>query len=443
MIETLKSKLHELNNLSQSLNDQLEQLRQQLDENRPRSSMSLYSGSDTDVTEFMSDQESIFDDSNDNITDFSDTNSVNNDTSTVDNVGVDDNNGGDNNDSSPVNDVMEQVEVTVVNSLFDLSSRLDRVRDEMRTVLNTGTVADNDNLTENLGMRSARIDDIIDNMSRSINDTSVRSSRSESQRTVSREEQNSDRTVVTQANENRNNHETSPRSDDLNNNMYGVHNGSERDAHSDHSYSAGSSWRWPENFSTYNNYRSPYHSERSPSHSELSPRHSNVSPFRDSLSNRSYSNTPEGTPYRPLTLDSYRRWYGSSRSASPNSDRFSDQRSNFSRSPSRSPADSFHSNRYSRGSPSYRSSPASELRSPSIASNRSNSGRSWSNFSATPINSDDQRSIGSLSPRSPASGNWSSDGWNSDHRGSEGSRHSGDNWSYKSKSSVSHRNEGN
>ena len=426
MIDTLKSKLLELNNLSQSLNDQLEQLRQQLDENRPRSSLSSFSGSDTDVTEFMSDQESFFDDSNDGFdNNFVSDNNSDTDAAVIDNVTNRDSDSVTGDIDTPVNDVIEQVEVTVVNSLFDLSSRLERVRDEMRSVLNTGTVAENNNLTEGLGMRSARIDDIIDNMSRSINDNSVCANRNDIQTDTARDIQDSNRIVSSTSYVS----ENLVRTNELNNNMYVDQHHAEVEAQSDHSYVASDpEWQSPRNYCPY--------SDRS---------HSEASVYdQDHTSNQSYSSTLQRN-----SAHSCRSYSGQdsrsvspglgSRSVSPAGSQYSEHRSNTSHPLYRSPS---HSSRYSpASSPGFHSSQRS-VRSPSISSDR-NHNQSWSNYSETPQNSNDQISEGTPSPRSPASGNWFSDIWQSDNRESDESRHSEDYWSHRSRSSISHRSEGN
>ena len=372
MIDTLKSKLQELNNLSQSLNDQLEQLRQQLDNNN-RDLLS-FSGSDTDVTDF-SDQDTFFEDSNDSFT--YQLNDSNGDASAADTAVLNDNNDNDNDndngdndnggDIDPGNDVFEQVEVTVVNSLFDLSSRLERVRDEMRTVLNTGTVPDN-SLTEDLGMRSARFDDIIDNMSRNISDTSARSETNDNRINTSRDSQISTRTSNNNTvDENRNTLQNMSESDDDDDNddddNDNANNATPMDyePRSDHSYSSyRGNWQSPGHDSTYSN-RSPQSSHRSPSHSYRSD------DDRQSLSDHSYSATPDRRSIRSVRSVYTRSPTpfpdisdgNSSRSRSSASDRQS-ERSLSSRSPSRSPARSFHSNIFSpNASPDYHSTPRS------------------------------------------------------------------------------------
>ena len=341
MIDTLKSKLHELNNLSQSLNDQLEQLRQQLDNNN-RDSLS-FSGSDTDVTDF-SDQDSIFENSNDSFT--YQLNGNNGDASTADDAvqnGDNDNDVDVVDDNDPAIDVFEQVEVTVVNSLFDLSSRLTRVRDEMRSVLNTGTVPDN-TLTEDLGMRSARFDDIIDNMSRNINDTSARSDVAGNRINTSQltERSVSTNNTVDETSSTHQNMSVSDNSDDNDDNHDddndSTHNATPMDyePRSDHSYSSyRETWRTIENSFSHS---SPQYSHRSPSHSYRSDYD------RRSMSDHSYSATPDRRSVR--SLRSVR-----SRSPTPFAD-YSDRDSSRSRSRSRSPTSSRHSERSPSRSPS-------------------------------------------------------------------------------------------
>lgn len=150
-------KSHELTNLSQSLNDQLVELRQQLTD---RTHMfSSDSSDDSDVTDFMSDdlsRDSWFDsaasnfsaDNVDAVDSFSNSNNDGN---------QDDSNNGNNEGS----DVVEQVERTVVNSLFELSSRLERVRNQMRAVLNSRLVQDQNSLSDEVRIPSAALDAIV------------------------------------------------------------------------------------------------------------------------------------------------------------------------------------------------------------------------------------------------------------------------------------------
>ena len=374
MIDTLKSKLHELNNLSQSLNDQLEQLRQQLDNNN-RDIDDSYSDTDMELTD-LSDQDSIFEDSNDSFTYQLNGNngSVSAADGTIQNDDNDNNNDMvDNND--PANDVFEQVEVTVVNSLFDLSSRLTRVRDEMRSVLNTGTVPDN-SLTEDLGMRSARFDDIIDNMSRNINDTSARSDVAGNRinLTSSSERTDSANDSVDDAN---NSHQNISVSDDDDNDADDeshigddTHNATPIDyePRSDHSYSSYREiWRTNENSFTSTSpvpsHRSPHHSYRSDYDRQSMSDHSySATPSRRSVTSSRSIRSRSPTPFSYSSDRSRSR--SRSRSGSRNRSMSCDSedhsvRSPFSRSESRSPSHNLSSITSPDGSPSYHSTPRS------------------------------------------------------------------------------------
>lgn len=154
VIEQLKVKSHELTNLSQSLNDQLVELQQQLTD---RTHMfSSDSSDDSDVTDFMSDdlsRDSWFDSAASNF-------SADN-VDTVDNANNDANQDNSNNGNNEGSDVVERVERTVVNSLFELSSRLERVRNQMRAVLNSRLVQDQNNLNDEVRIPSAALDAIV------------------------------------------------------------------------------------------------------------------------------------------------------------------------------------------------------------------------------------------------------------------------------------------
>ncbi|XP_053393546.1 putative uncharacterized protein DDB_G0282133 [Mercenaria mercenaria] len=172
MIEQLKVKLHELNNLSQSLNDQLVELRQQLNDRNHIFSSDSSDSSESDVTDFMSDdlsrdsfRDSWFDSAASNISADNADNASNNDT------GQDNNNNAGNAEGS---DVVEQVERTVVNSLFELSSRLERVRNQMRAVLNSRLVQDQNNLNDDVRIPSAaELDAIVNSNSNENNNASA------------------------------------------------------------------------------------------------------------------------------------------------------------------------------------------------------------------------------------------------------------------------------
>lgn len=175
MIEILKAKLQELNNLSQSLNDQLEQLRQQLNERPPRYFVESLVGSssdseddDVDFVDFLSE-----DTSQDS---FADSLSNHSGGTAVANSGTG------NETSAPLNDteeagtvsgadgadVVEQVERTVVNSLFELSSRLEIVRNQMRAVLNSGHVEDHGSLSDDVRIPAEALEALVNN-SRTVN----------------------------------------------------------------------------------------------------------------------------------------------------------------------------------------------------------------------------------------------------------------------------------
>ncbi|WAQ96342.1 PZRN3-like protein [Mya arenaria] len=168
MIEILKAKLQELNNLSQSLKDQLEQLRQQLNE-RPPNLPSLFDSSSDSSDDDVVDMSDIFSDS---ISEHSFPDTLSN--HSAGNVSDDNERSG--NDSAPQGhitgasntagnddgaDVVEQVERTVVNSLFELSSRLERVRNQMRAVLNSGLVQEQSHLNDEVRLPSVTLDSIV------------------------------------------------------------------------------------------------------------------------------------------------------------------------------------------------------------------------------------------------------------------------------------------
>jgi len=174
MIEILKAKLQELNNLSQSLKDQLEQLRQQLNDRSNLPSLFDSGSESTDYDLFLSDDEISEQSFPDTISNHSHSNddSVsrndrNNDSSATNRTGTsqtarDQTETGTNtagNDDGA--DVVEQVERTVVNSLFELSSRLERVRNQMRAVLNSGLVQEQNNLNDEVRLPSVTLDSIV------------------------------------------------------------------------------------------------------------------------------------------------------------------------------------------------------------------------------------------------------------------------------------------
>ena len=153
MIETLKAKLQELNNLSQTLNGQLEQLRQQFDENRPVSfSPFLSSSSDSVVSDMSDDLREVSMDmdsslSNDTLGNSLDGDSINNDRD----------------DGNEAGDVVQQVERTVVSSLFDLSSHLERIRNQMRSVLDGGVMEEGNSLNDVVQIPSDALNAIVNN----------------------------------------------------------------------------------------------------------------------------------------------------------------------------------------------------------------------------------------------------------------------------------------
>ena len=172
MIEILKAKLQELNNLSQSLNDQLEQLRQQLNERPPRyfveSVIDTSSDSEDDFVDIMS-VETNEDSFADSLSNHSDGNAaVNNDAGNDAPAPANDN--GENNAAIAIEgaDVVEQVERTVVNSLFELSSRLELVRNQMRAVLNSGHVEEQSGLNDEVRIHADALEALV-NTGRTLN----------------------------------------------------------------------------------------------------------------------------------------------------------------------------------------------------------------------------------------------------------------------------------
>lgn len=168
MIEQLKVKLHELNNLSQSLNDQLVELRQQLNDRNQIFSSDSSDSSDSDVTDFMSDdysrdsfRDSWFDSPASNVS------ADNIDSASNNNANQENNNTG----NAEGSDVVEQVERTVVNSLFELSSRLERVRNQMRAVLNSRLVQEQNTLNDDVRIPSAAELDAIVNSNNNDNNS--------------------------------------------------------------------------------------------------------------------------------------------------------------------------------------------------------------------------------------------------------------------------------
>lgn len=173
MIEQLKVKLHELNNLSQSLNDQLVELRQQLNDRNQIFSSDSSDSSDSDVTDFMSDdysrdsfRDSWFDSPASNVS------ADNIDSASNNNANQESNNTG----NAEGSDVVEQVERTVVNSLFELSSRLERVRNQMRAVLNSRLVQEQNTLNDDVRIPSAAELDAIVNSNNNDNNSQSESS---------------------------------------------------------------------------------------------------------------------------------------------------------------------------------------------------------------------------------------------------------------------------
>ncbi|KAH3863703.1 serine-aspartate repeat-containing protein F-like [Dreissena polymorpha] len=177
MIEILKAKLQELNNLSQSLKDQLEQLRQQLNDRPPRLQNLFDAISDTsslsDGEVFMSDYDISEDSFPDTLSEHSDD---------EESINQNNNNSGEGNDRTSAattgrqgdgsnedgSDVVEQVRRTVMNSLLELSSRLERVRNQMRAVLNSGLAQEQaaGNTNDNVRNPAVAVDNVQSNSDR-------------------------------------------------------------------------------------------------------------------------------------------------------------------------------------------------------------------------------------------------------------------------------------
>lgn len=193
MIEILKAKLQELNNLSQSLNDQLEQLRQQLNE-RPsnflESLVDTSSDEDEDFVDIFSDETSV-DSFNDSLSNHSGT------TQEVADNNANATNAPASNSDAPAGteegaDVVEQVERTVVNSLFELTSRLEIVRNQMRAVLNSGLVQEQNRLNDDVRISAAALDAIVNNNNNNSNTNNNRSMNQQEQPSESNNNRNDD-----------------------------------------------------------------------------------------------------------------------------------------------------------------------------------------------------------------------------------------------------------
>ena len=157
MIEQLKVKLHELNSFSQSLTDQLFELRQQLNDRTQGFSPASSISSDSSESVFIT-----FDDHsrysfNDSLFDSAASSISADNLGSMDNAASNDANQASNNatGNSDGSDVVEQVERTMENRLFELSSRLERVRNQMRGVLNSRLVHDQNNLNDEVRFPTA------------------------------------------------------------------------------------------------------------------------------------------------------------------------------------------------------------------------------------------------------------------------------------------------